>query len=211
MHPDTDLTEETLMSSTTEASFLSDPAPSEAVDRMYATDLDTQGYVGHLTRLWGTAPEALYLFSQLLGLAGHQGGLTFDQRQLLITTVGSAIGDSYCSLAGGGKLAAASSSEVAAAVISGAIPALAPADAALVAWVRRMASDPNSTTQADVDGLRRLGFDDRQIFCVTLYAALRLAFATVNDTLGAAPDLELANRVPPAVLDGVSFGRPPRP
>jgi len=46
---------------------------------------------------------------------------------------------------------------------------------------------PNSTTEADVEDLRRLGFQDQQIFAITLYVALRLAFATVNETLGAAP------------------------
>jgi len=205
------MTQQTEPAATPAAGFLPDPPPSEAVDRMYAADLDAQGYVAHLTRLWATCPEALHLLSQTLGLAGHLGGLDFRQRQLLITAGASAMGDSYCSLAGGGRLAAAATSETAAAVIVGATESLSASDAALVSWARRMARDPNATTQADVDELRTLGFDDGQVFAVTLYVALRLAFATVNDTLGAAPDPELAERVPPAVLDAVSFGRPPAP
>ncbi len=205
------MTQQTERAATPAAGFLPDPPPSEAVDRMYAADLDAQGYVAHLTRLWATCPEALHLLSQTLGLAGHLGGLDYRQRQLLITAGASAMGDSYCSLAGGGRLAAAATSETAAAVIGGATEALSASDAALVSWARRMARDPNATTQADVDELRTLGFDDGQVFAVTLYVALRLAFATVNDTLGAAPDPELAERVPPAVLDAVSFGRPPAP
>ena len=205
------MTQQTEPAATPAAGFLPDPPPSEAVDRMYAADLDAQGYVAHLTRLWATCPEALHLLSQTLGLAGHLGGLDYRQRQLLITAGASAMGDSYCSLAGGGRLAAAATSETAAAVIGGATETLSASDAALVSWARRMARDPNATTQADVDELRTLGFDDGQVFAVTLYVALRLAFATVNDTLGAAPDPELAERVPPAVLDAVSFGRPPAP
>ena len=205
------MTQQTEPAATPAAGFLPDPPPSEAVDRMYAADLDAQGYVAHLTRLWATCPEALHLLSQTLGLAGHLGGLDFRQRQLLITAGASAMGDSYCSLAGGDRLAAAATSETAAAVIGGATESLSASDAALVSWARRMARDPNATTQADVDELRTLGFDDGQVFAITLYVALRLAFATVNDTLGAAPDPELAERVPPAVLDAVSFGRPPAP
>ena len=205
------MTQQTEPAATPAAGFLPDPPPSEAVDRMYAADLDAQGYVAHLTRLWATCPEALHLLSQTLGLAGHLGGLDFRQRQLLITAGASAMGDSYCSLAGGDRLAAAATSETAAAVIGGATESLSASDAALVSWARRMARDPNATTQADVDELRTLGFDDGQVFAVTLYVALRLAFATVNDTLGAAPDPELAERVPPTVLDAVSFGRPPSP
>ena len=205
------MTQQTEPAATPAAGYLPHPPPSEAVDRMYAADLDAQGYVAHLTRLWATCPEALHLLSQTLGLAGHLGGLDFRQRQLLITAGASAMGDSYCSLAGGDRLAAAATSETAAAVIGGATESLSASDAALVSWARRMARDPNATTQADVDELRTLGFDDGQVFAVTLYVALRLAFATVNDTLGAAPDPELAERVPPAVLDAVSFGRPPAP
>ena len=143
------------------ASFLPDPLPSKAVERMYAADLDAQGYVAHLTRLWATCPEALHLLSQTLGLAGHLGGLDFRQRQLLITAGASALGDSYCSLAGGGRLAAAATSETAAAVIGGATEALSASDAALVSWARRMARDPNATTQADVDELRAAGLRRR--------------------------------------------------
>lgn len=193
------------------AGFLTEPAMTEAVEEMYATDLDAQGYVAHLTRLWATRPEALYLMSQMLGLAGHLGGLSFSQRQLLITSCASAMGDSYCSLASGGKFAATTTPEAAAAVIAGDTPALPAIDAALVTWARRMARDPNSTSQADVDELRALGLEDTQIFAITVYVALRIAFATVNDTLGAAPDRELADVVPPTVLAAVSFGRPPAP
>ena len=74
-----------------------------------------------------------------------------------------------------------------------------------------MARDPNSTTGAHVAELRAAGFDDRQIFAVTVFVALRLAFSTVNDTLGAAPDAELADRVPPRVRSAVTFGRQPSP
>jgi len=193
------------------ASFLAEPEPTEAVEHLYARDLSSQGYVAHLTRLWATSPESLYLMSQALGLAGSMGSLDARQRGLLITAAASAMGDSYCSLVWGGKLAADASDGFATAVIGGDTSALPAADAALVAWARRMAKDPNSTTEADVEDLRRLGFQDQQIFAITLYVALRLAFATVNDTLGATPDAELLDRVPGAVLGAVGFGRPPAP
>ena len=52
------------------------------------------------------------------------------------------------------------------------------------------------------------GYDDRQIFAITMFVALRLAFSTVNDALGAQPDAELAATVPDQVRDAVAFGRP---
>ena len=44
-----------------------------------------------------------------------------------------------------------------------------------------------------------------------LFVALRLAFSTVNDALGAAPDRELTERAPAPVRAAVTFGRPSGP
>ena len=72
-----------------------------------------------------------------------------------------------------------------------------------------MVGDPNGVTAEDVEELRQAGFDDGQVFSVTLFVALRLAFSTVNDALGAPPDAELVGRAPAAVRTAVTFGRPP--
>ena len=68
--------------------------------------------------------------------------------------------------------------------------------------------DPNGVTAEDVEELRRAGYDDGQVFSITLFVALRLAFSTVNDALGAPPDAELVGRAPAAVRTAVDFGRP---
>ncbi len=41
------------------ATFLEGPARTEQVDLMFTSDLQAQGYVANLTRLWAHAPEAL--------------------------------------------------------------------------------------------------------------------------------------------------------
>jgi alkylhydroperoxidase family enzyme len=78
----------------------------------------------------------------------------------------------------------------------------------MAAWVRKVATDPNATTPADIQALRDSGLDDRQIFAITAFAALRLAFSTINDALGAQPDAQLAISVPPQVREAVTYGRP---
>ena len=78
----------------------------------------------------------------------------------------------------------------------------------MAAWARKVAKDPNSTTPADIEELRNSGLDDDQIFAITVFAALRLAFSTVNDALGAQPDAQLAESLPPEVRSAVTFGRP---
>jgi hypothetical protein len=53
-----------------------------------------------------------------------------------------------------------------------------------------------------------VGFSDGQIFAMTTYVALRIAFSTVNDALGVRPDADYRSSAPDKVLDAVTFGRP---
>ena len=137
------------------------------------------------------------------------GSISLRQRAVLVTAAAAALGDSYCSMAWGKKLAEASSPEVAATVIDGGSEGLGDDEKALAGWARLLARDPNSITSDDVERLRDAGFDDGQIFAVTAFVALRLAFATVNDALGAAPDHELNESLSDEVRSAVSFGRRP--
>ena len=78
---------------------------------------------------------------------------------------------------------------------------------ALARWARQVARDPNGTTAADVEALRAVGYDDGQVHAITTFIALRLAFSTVNDALGAVPDAELTASGDPKVRDVVTWGR----
>jgi alkylhydroperoxidase family enzyme len=191
------------------ASFLADPEVDEHVERMYTSDVDGQGYVAHLTRVWANSPEALAALSYVLKHASVTAGLDVRQRALLVTACAATIGDSYCSLAFGSQLAREAGEDAATGILEGNDTALAPADCTLVNWARRVSRNPSATTVEDVDSLRALGYDDRQIFAITLFVAFRLAFSTVNDALGAAPDTTLASRAPASVRAAVNYGRPP--
>jgi alkylhydroperoxidase family enzyme len=79
---------------------------------------------------------------------------------------------------------------------------------AMAAWARKVATDPNATTEADIQALRETGLGDGQIFVITTFVALRLAFSTVNDALGAQPDAQLAASVPPEAREAVTYDRP---
>ena len=68
--------------------------------------------------------------------------------------------------------------------------------------------DPNGATATHVDDLRKAGLSDREIFEATAFIALRLAFSTVNDALGARPDEQLVAAAPPEVRAAVAYGRP---
>ena len=111
-------------------------------------------------------------------------GLSFKDRGILIAAAASTLGDPYCSLAWGNKLAGESDGEVAASVLRGEDQGLDERERALARWARAVARDPNGTTPAHVETLRAVGYDDGQVLAITAFVALRLAFATVNDALG---------------------------
>jgi alkylhydroperoxidase family enzyme len=188
--------------------FLAAPLPSAGARRLFDDDLNGVGYVMNVSRLWAHLPEALGGLSDLMGEATEAGFLTSAQRSVLVTAAASELGDSYCSLAWGKKLAEAVNPDVAASVIRGGDEGLDGDGQALARWARLVARDPNAVTADDVQALRDAGFDDAQIFAITLFVALRLAFSSVNDALGATPDRELALSTPEEVRAAVAFGRP---
>jgi SAM-dependent methyltransferase/alkylhydroperoxidase family enzyme len=189
-------------------SFLDEAPPSPGAQRLFDDDLRGLGFVMNSSKIWAHDPVALDGFSNLLAHVVEAGALTFRQRAILVTASASTLGDSYCSLAWGKKLAGDAGATVAEGVLRGDDTGLDRAEQALASWARQLARDPNSTKLADVQSLRAAGFDDAQIFAVSVFVALRIAFSTVNDALGARPDWQLGVEAPAPVRDAVTFGRP---
>ena len=195
----------------TATSFLDDAPPSPGAQRLFDDDVNGMGYVMNVSKLWAHDPAAMNAISDLLGHATESGALTYRQRAILVTSCAAALGDSYCALAWGNRLAGEAGAEVAERVIRGDDEPLDSSERALASWARRLTRDPSSTTAEDVESLRAAGFDDAQIFAISVFVALRIAFSTVNDALGAQPDWQLGVDAPAAVRDAVTFGRPVAP
>ena len=187
--------------------FLTVAQPSADVQRLYDADVDKLGYVMNASKLWAHQPAAHDELFELIGHVADAGSLSFRQRGILVSACASSLGDSYCSLAWGGRLADAAGADVAGGVLRGDDGALDPSERALARWTRQITRDPNGTVANDVQALRDAGFDDAQICAITIFVGLRIAFSTVNDALGARPDRELSEAVPSTVLDAVTFGR----
>lgn len=189
--------------------FLEEPRIGEHARRLFDDDRSTLGYVMNVSRLWARGPDLQDRLFDLLGEFTRLGGLTMRQRGILVAATASTFGDSYCSLAWGRKLADAADADLAGAVLSGTDAGLTDQERAMAAWARQVTRDPNGIEEPDVRRLRDAGFDDDQVFAITGYVALRIAFSTINDALGSRPDPELARDVPAPVRDAVRFGRPP--
>jgi len=188
--------------------FLSEPEPTPDVERLYDGDRSGYGFVMNLSHLWAHHPPSMDLFGQLLAGLAERGGLSLRDRGVLITALASTIGDSYCATAWGWKLSGAADPAMAKAVLSGTDEGLSDAERALATWARAVSRDPNGRTQADVQALRDAGYADGQIFAITAFVAFRMAFSTINSSLGAGPDTELGDLAPPEVTDVVTWGRP---
>ena len=188
--------------------FLGSPPVTPQVQALYDEDVVESGYVWNVSRLWGYQPGTVNRLFELMSEAFEPSGLTFRQRAILVTAAASTLGDSYCSMAWGGKLAGATDPDLAAGVLKGHDGELSEQEKAMAAWAREIVRDPNATTPADVQTLRDAGLTDEQIFAITAFVALRLAFSTINDSLGAQPDPQLVESLPKEVVDAVTFGRP---
>jgi uncharacterized peroxidase-related enzyme len=189
-------------------SFLEEPAVSAQVQALYDEDLAEGGYVWNVSRLWAHQPGTLEKLFELMSGAFTPSGLTFRQRAILVSAAASALGDSYCSLAWGGKLGQASDAAIAAGVLNGSDAGLTDQEKAMAGWARKVARDPNATTPSDIQALHDSGLTDGQVFAITAFVALRLAFSTINDALGAQPDAQLARSLPREVREAVTYGRP---
>lgn len=188
--------------------FIAAPEDSTDTARVYQSCQDAQGFVMNLYKAWAWRPDISEGFAALRTQLLAASTLSKRDQAVLVCAMAAELGDAYCALAWGRTLAQQAGADEAAALIRDEpAAALTPRDRALAAWARRVVADPNATTAADVEALRQVGLGDREIFELTVFVALRLAFSTVNDALGALPDAQLREQVPPAVRAAVDFGR----
>jgi uncharacterized peroxidase-related enzyme len=189
--------------------FLDAPPTNDAVKAAFARDEQEDGYVSNHTRLWAWRADLDEAFLNLRKLLGAQTALSLRERAVLVCATASTLGDSYCALAWGTRLAEQSDPRIAAAVLrSAGTRELTEREQALERWARHVARAPNSTSPADVEVLRTAGLSEQEIFDATLFIALRIAFSTVNDALGARPDWQVADQAPAPVRAAVTYGRP---
>src|SRR5215475_4270053 len=128
-------------------SFLEEPPETDASRRLYEADLDSDGYVGNLTRVWCWRPDVLASFVGLRGLVTEGSALRQEDCAVLVAATASALGDSYCSLAWGTRLATLVGEETASEVLRGGSAGLSDRQRALAEWARQIVRDPNLTTR----------------------------------------------------------------
>jgi hypothetical protein len=99
--------------------FVGVPPSTPEAEALFAEDVAEDGYVMNVSRLWAYNPLLLTGLFDLMGQAVAGQGLSFRDRGILVAACASTLGDSYCSLAWGAKLAGVSDPGTAAAVLDG--------------------------------------------------------------------------------------------
>jgi uncharacterized peroxidase-related enzyme len=189
--------------------FLHLPPANETVAALYERASAEDGYVANLTKLWAWRPDVLESFTELRKLLVTHSTLSDRERAVLVCATASSVGDAYCALAWGTRLAQQADPATAAEILQITdVHGITARERALLRWARQLVRDPNGTTADDVESMRKAGLVESEIFEATVFIAFRLAFSTVNDALGAQPDSQLADAAPAEVRRAVTYGRP---
>ena len=188
--------------------FLHEPNSVEAREYL-DKEKSATGYVMDLDRGWAWRPDVADAFANLRKQLLDGSSLSLRERAVLVCAQAHALGDSYCATVWGARLAELAGAAAAGDVLRGDEPSVLSArEAALRRWAAQVVRAPNEIQGPDIDALRSVGLAEREIFEATAFVAFRLAFATVNDALGAKPDAQLVAAAPPEVRTAITYGRP---
>ncbi len=182
-------------------------AATGPVAEVYDRLRNALGYLPNYGRMMGRRPAVFDAWVQL----NTAIKATMDPRRYELATVAAALRrrSSYCSLAHSEKLLDLGSSpeQIKALAQQDLDAGLDEREQAVVDYAAKVAADPASVDQADIDRLRRAGLSDPEIFDVAAAAAARCFFATLTDALGTRPDA-VYRRTMPDLVDALAVGRP---
>jgi uncharacterized peroxidase-related enzyme len=174
---------------------------------IYQTLHDALGYLPNYGRQFSHRPAVFHAWAQLNGAIKS----TMDPRRYELATVAAAVRrrSSYCSIAHAEKLLDLGSSpdEVTALAQAPSAAGLSDEEQAIVDYATKVAGDPASVDESDIERLRQAGLSDTEIFDVAAAAAARCFFASLSDALGTLPDPVFRERMPDLV-DALAVGRP---
>lgn len=177
-------------------------------------------YYAQQRAAWGFLPNYAAAFASRPAVADAWSALStairggMDRRRYEIATIAAARArrSSYCTAAHSMFLRDLCGDEASMRAIAedptGAT--LTDQDRAVFAFATKVALDPSSIEQDDVDAVRAAGLDDTDVADVVQAVAARVYFTTVLDALGATLDPQTADRFDPDLRAAMIVGRPVR-
>jgi uncharacterized peroxidase-related enzyme len=175
---------------------------------MYERQQAHYGYLPNYARVFCYRPAIMGLWAQLQsGIKRHMDKRRFE---LVTFAAANALRSTLCSLAHGKVLTEFFSMEDVQAIARGEAPkSLSAAEAAMIAFGRKVARDASAVTAGDIEQLKQHGFTDAEIFDITATAAARAFWTKVIDSLGVEADapFRTMNR---EFTEALTVGRPIR-
>jgi uncharacterized peroxidase-related enzyme len=185
---------------------IDDRAIEGEVRAMYDRQQAHYGYVPNYARAFCHRPHVMALWAQL------QNGIRreMDRRRFELVTFAAAhaLRSTACSIAHGKVLSQFIPAEDVLAIGRGETPAsLTSAEAALIAFARQVAVDATTVTADDVQGLKRHGFSDGEIFDIAATSAARAFWTKLLDALGVEVDAAV-EKLDAGFRNPLAVGRP---
>jgi uncharacterized peroxidase-related enzyme len=176
------------------------------VRAMYDRQQGHYGYVPNYARAFCHRPHVMALWAQL------QNGIRreMDKRRFELATFAAAhaLKSTACSIAHGKVLSQFIPAEDVLAIGRGETPpSLTPAEAALIAFARKVAVDATTVTADDVQVLKRHGFSDGEIFDIAATSAARAFWTKLLDALGVEADAAV-QKLDLGFREALAVGRP---
>jgi uncharacterized peroxidase-related enzyme len=179
---------------------------SDEVRAMYARQEAHWGFVPNYAKVFCHRPEIMGLWAQLqVGIKRH---MTKRRFELITFVAATALRSTLCSLAHGRALMEFIPEEDVLAIARGEAPSsISAAEAAMVAFARKVAFDASSVDASDVAELKRHGFTDGEVFDISAAAAARAFWTKLVESLGVEPEPPF-RAMSSTFRDALAVGRP---
>jgi uncharacterized peroxidase-related enzyme len=180
---------------------------SGEVRAIYEENQQSWGYVPNYVKLFSNRPNVLQTWGAMVGtIRGNMDPRCFE---MVTLAAAHALRNSYCMLAHTPRLEGLSQpgDNPGAIATDFHTAVLSEVDRAIMTYAEKIALDATLVTQDDVDGLRRHGLSDQDIFDIAATAAARSFFTKLLDGLGAQPDSAF-NEIDESLRRRLEVGRP---
>lgn len=185
---------------------IGEEAAEGRVSAQYLSERSSNGYLPNYVQTFSLRPEVYDAWAVLIGTI--KANMDLRRYELVTLAAARALRSSYCSLAHGKILLDRFGGEEALRDLLVGGPPQDGVDRAVMELAAKVARDSTSVTVSDIDRLRRVGLNDKEILDVVLAASARAFFTKVIDGTGTRPDSEYRSMLGAELVEILSVGRP---
>jgi uncharacterized peroxidase-related enzyme len=175
---------------------------------IYQSEIDGRGFLPEFVQCFSHHPEAYEAWGELIETL-YRG---MDRRRCELATLAAArtMKSTCCTIAHGRALREHffSSDEVVQIMRDHRHAGLEEVEVAIMDFAEKSATDPSSITREDVDRLKSLGLNDREVFDVAYAVAARAFLTTLIESLGATAERPWVDDLESELAEVLTVGRP---